>query len=105
MIKRYLLIIFSFFSLVVIGQADNCDCCIEGRILNSSKGTPVPYATILLKGTNDYALADEKGYFKLPNNCPKTFVLVISCLGFESITTEEIKFAANRLIEIKQMED
>jgi TonB-linked SusC/RagA family outer membrane protein len=57
---------------------------LRGRILDD-KGTPLPGATVKIKGTNILTLADINGAFKL-NNVSEDAVLVINYIGYNSVT-------------------
>ena len=54
---------------------------VSGSVTDS-KGTPIPGATVLVKGTHDGASTDEYGNFSLASVRPNA-VLVISSVGFE----------------------
>ncbi|MGJ5642906.1 TonB-dependent receptor [Formosa sp. S-31] len=53
---------------------------INGTI--SSKGQPVAFANIYLKGTSKGAVSDENGYFQLSNINYDNYTLVVSYTGF-----------------------
>jgi hypothetical protein len=56
---------------------------IEGKIKDTS-GNPVPFATVLISGTNHYALADSAGIYCLKNILRGDLTLSVSSIGFYS---------------------
>jgi len=54
---------------------------VSGSVTDA-KGTPIPGATVMVKGTHDGASTDENGHFSLAGVRPNA-VLVISSVGFE----------------------
>ena len=57
---------------------------LDLSIIDEEAGTPLPYATIRLKGTSLGQVANEKGELKLVISNPKDAVLEISYLGFQA---------------------
>lgn len=61
---------------------------ITGKVTDD-KGEPIPYASVVIKGTNTGVAADAAGVFKI--NAKTGDILVISGVGF---TTREVKVGA-----------
>ncbi|TCC98567.1 SusC/RagA family TonB-linked outer membrane protein [Pedobacter hiemivivus] len=57
---------------------------LRGRILDD-KGTPLPGATVKIKGTNIIALANINGEFRI-NNVSEGAILVINYIGYNSVS-------------------
>ncbi|MBI1344592.1 MAG: mucoidy inhibitor MuiA family protein [Terrimonas sp.] len=55
---------------------------LSGRISDES-GKPVPYASILIKGTNTGVASDGQGNFRINATAPSN-ILVVSAVGYES---------------------
>jgi len=53
---------------------------IAGRVTNS-EGNPVPFATVVVKGTNTAASADENGNFSI--QAASNAILVVSAASFQ----------------------
>ncbi|WP_240348229.1 SusC/RagA family TonB-linked outer membrane protein [Longitalea arenae] len=53
--------------------------------VKDTKGDPIPFATIKVKGTNNAVAADADGKFSI--NAPQNATLVISAVGFEQTET------------------
>lgn len=51
-------------------------------IIQDSAGSPIIAASIVVKGTNAFALADDKGEFSIHAKVPLPFTLVITAVGF-----------------------
>jgi len=53
---------------------------VTGQV-KDSKGDPIPFATVKIKGTNNATAADANGKFTI--NAPANATFVISAVGFE----------------------
>lgn len=63
-------------------------------VVRGEKGSPVPGATISLKGSTNHAIADNKGQFSLQTYAPFPIGLAVSSIGF---TTREIEVTEQNL--------
>ena len=68
---------------------------ITGNVIDASTGEPVEFATVVLQVAEsekdvDGAISDEKGHFKLEDIKPGTYNLVVSFIGYETKTIEDI---------------
>lgn len=67
--------------IVVFGQT------FTGRISDSQNATPLPYASIGIKGKSIGGIADSDGYFHINiANASATDTIVVSYLGYHSKT-------------------
>ena len=64
---------------------------IKGRIFNSKNNEPVPFANIVIWGTNIGAVSDFEGNFIFTGVEPGFVELRASAVGFETYITEEIQ--------------
>ena len=72
---------------VLLSHAAIAQTRVAGKVTSSEDGTPVSFATVVVKGNSSLiTTTDENGNFTLPN-IPGNAVLVISSIGF---TTQEI---------------
>jgi iron complex outermembrane recepter protein len=60
-------------------------------VVKGEKGSPVPGATISLKGSTNHAITDNKGEFSLRTYAPFPLTLAVSSIGF---TTAEVEVTA-----------
>jgi hypothetical protein len=67
--------------MVYISRADKI---INGEIIDSATGKPIPSATIRIKGNNAGASADSVGFFSLKSKNEKHATLIISSVGYET---------------------
>ncbi|GAA3954965.1 SusC/RagA family TonB-linked outer membrane protein [Chitinophaga oryziterrae] len=78
---------------------------ISGRTINKSNSTPVPGATVTLKGTNRFTITDEAGKFTIDASTGS--VLVITMIGYQKkevvakTTSLEVEMTEN----ISQLDD
>jgi len=78
-------IIFTFlFNSLLIAQGT-----IKGRVFNSSSNEPVPYASLVIYGTNINTLSDSSGYFSFSRIPPGYYKIVSLAVGFDDTYTEE----------------
>ncbi len=91
--KKSILIVLSIL-LVNIGWAQ---MRVTGRVTSSDDGSPVPYATILIKGVRGAgANTDLDGKYTV-TNVPADAVLVFSCIGY---STQEIPVSGRGVIDV-----
>lgn len=77
------LFFFLFTTLALQGQIR-----IEGQVLNSTDQKPVAHATVYINNTTQKTQTDSKGDFQLHTAQGKQIELVVSRVGFETLTTE-----------------
>ncbi len=94
-------ILFSNLSAQDIGKGT-----IEGRIFNAMNNEPVPFAGIIIRGTNTGAISDLDGKFLFTGIDPGFIQLEASSVGFENYISEEflVTNAKNVYIEIALQE-
>ncbi|MEM7108900.1 MAG: TonB-dependent receptor [Bacteroidota bacterium] len=61
---------------------------IEGQVLIASDRTPLPFATVRLEGTKRGMATREEGTFELKVPQPGDWTLVISAIGYKTVTKE-----------------
>ncbi len=74
----------------VVAQ-DSLQNSIEGLIIDSSNDDPMPFANVIIKGTNIATVSDFDGRFKLQipdSNKVEQLVVVVSSIGY--LTTETL---------------
>lgn len=71
----------SSLASVFVPDSSVTQITVSGSVIDA-KGTPIPGATVMVKGTRDGASTDENGRFSLPAVAPNA-VLVVSSVGFE----------------------
>jgi len=82
-------ILFVVFCIPAAGQST-----LQGRVLDSNSGKPIPAASVFLNNTSIGNSTDEQGYFQLKVPAGR-FDLIVSSIGYEtwsaSITTSAIR--------------
>ena len=64
-----------------VGRAVSQSAGISGRI--SDDGAPVPFANVLLEGTNIGVAADEQGSFSIASVAPGRYRLLVTAVGYK----------------------
>ncbi len=87
----FLYLLFSLFltPLLLLAQ-DEGKGIIEGRIYNAQNNEPVPFANIVIWGTNVGAVSDMDGNFLFTGVTPGFVELRVSSVGFEPYISEQI---------------
>jgi iron complex outermembrane receptor protein len=86
------LILLLFASLPLAAQQQkpkcitDCSCDMAGRVVDQLSKEPLPFATVQLKGSGVGTIADDEGVFHLHNLCDDEFDLVVSFVGYKSVT-------------------
>lgn len=58
---------------------------LEGFVYDKASGEPIPFATVVLKGTSIGANTDLNGHFRLPTTSETSDHLVVSYIGYSSL--------------------
>lgn|GEM_PF-3429987 len=90
---------FAAFFVLLALLADAQNVTLQGVVLKSGTKEPVPYASIIYN-TNKSAITNEEGRFIIVDSIGKIENIIISCVGFKSITpdvhqlkaTEDLRF-------------
>ncbi len=96
MISKVLKILTQLIIAVLLSQSLMAQTGkIKGKVINKLTGEPVPFANILIDGTNKGTTTDIEGNFTL-DDVPVGFVrLRVSFIGFKEKLTEEIFVSKN----------
>ncbi len=81
MIKQFLLFLLFFFSIIAIATAQ--DLTVSGTVTSSDEGMPMPFLTVVIKGTTQGTQTDLDGKFILKHVSSKD-TLVFSFIGYET---------------------
>lgn len=79
------------FVLLVAGfaaAAQVTDANIFGHVIDKNTQEHLPYVNVVIKGTTKGALTDESGHFFITNLSEGKHVVVASCVGYKSVSTE-----------------
>ena len=88
---RYIIITFLLLlNLSGLQAQDEGRGIIEGRIFNTNNNEPVPFANIVIWGTNIGSVSDIDGRFLFTGIRPGYVELRISSVGFDPYVTEQI---------------
>ncbi|MGB1241145.1 MAG: serine hydrolase [Chitinophagales bacterium] len=90
---------FLLFSISLFGQV------INGSILDKSGSNPIPFANILVEGTQIGTTSNEEGRFELSiSKLKDEFTLVISVIGYKTtqVSPSKIKDNATLLIHLEK---
>ncbi len=97
--NKLLLLLMLFVFAFAKGQQPATE--VTGTVISSEDQTPVPGATILIKGTTTGTVTDANGHFTL-KNVPSSAVIVISFVGMQ---TEQVSVSGQKTINVSLVPD
>lgn len=89
------LLIFILF-LLLLGEVNAQEAKITGRIFDARNNEPVPFANIIISGTNIGSTSDLDGNFTFTGIEPGFVRLTASAVGYERKITDEIQLTTAR---------
>ena len=98
----------SFFFAIILATAlpvsSFSQMMFTGKVIGKNDASPIPFATIGIKGKNAGTVADSKGRFRMafPRFVKHTDTVIISSIGFTSL---KLPVSAATDIEEFQMEE
>ena len=66
-------------------KVDRSGNSIEGTVMNSKSGEPLPGANIIIQGTNTGTVSDENGRFHISNAEKENSQIMVSYIGFRTV--------------------
>jgi hypothetical protein len=96
--KRLLLTLTALLGLVFLSFSQNEK--LSGKVLNN-KNEPVVGASIKLESSNAGAISDVDGNFTLSLAIGKKYTLIISSVGYETKTIQDVEVSAARANELQ----
>ena len=73
---------------------------IYGRVFDASTKQPIPFANVIVLGTNNGAATDEQGYFKITGLPLNTYQVRASVVGFNPQTKTDVVIQTSKPAEI-----
>ena len=89
--KLSLLLLLALFPAGVFAQV----ATVKGTVTDAGTGDPVPYATVVVKGTSNWTTTDKDGLYSIES--PANGVLSVSLLGYSNV---EEKVNGRTLVDI-----
>ncbi|MGE5848470.1 MAG: TonB-dependent receptor [Ignavibacteria bacterium] len=95
--KCLIIIILYLFNLTI---AQSADVSVYGRVLDAQTKNPIPFANILVIGTNYGAASDDQGYYQISDLPFNTYQLRASAIGYGTLTKTDVIVQPGRPAEI-----
>lgn len=86
MTSRYLFLTVTFFSAIIALQAQTGK--VRGFVYEKATDAPIPYANVVVNGTQVGAVANDEGYFVLSNVPVGVVEVSASFLGYETVSKQ-----------------
>ena len=81
--KKFKYFFFAALALFVTSLAAAQDFTVTGTVLDASTGEPVPFAALMVKGTNSGTSTDADGRFSI--SAPRNATVVVSSIGYKTM--------------------
>ncbi len=88
-----------FFSLSLTAQKGR----IEGKVKQIDNNQPLPFANVIIIGTNIGSSTDFDGKFIITNLDPGEYTLQISSVGFKTLITQPVQVINNKTTSLEFM--
>ncbi|MEP0265289.1 TonB-dependent receptor [Dokdonia sp.] len=97
--KQFFLFTMLLLSLVTQAQENGS---IAGTLTDkeSADGQPLPFASVIIKGTTQGSTSGFDGNYIISNVAPGTYTLVISFVGYETLEVPNVVVASDKTITI-----
>ncbi|HON19228.1 MAG TPA: TonB-dependent receptor, partial [Salinivirgaceae bacterium] len=89
-INRTLLLILLIFTGILNGQNTDAGASLRGRVYNSETNEGVPFANIVVYGTNIGTISDFDGKFVFYGLQPGYIKIAVSAIGFETAISPDV---------------
>ena len=89
--KNWLLLI-----LLIPGGLFAQNGIIKGKITDKASNEPIPFANVLLIGTDNGTTTDENGVYEISGLTPGLYSIRVSFVGYEDANTFEIQVSNNK---------
>jgi hypothetical protein len=71
---------------------------IVGRVTDSQNGEPLPFANVIVRGTNWGAMTDLDGDYALGEILPGKYIVSVALLGYERCSSSELIAKENSIV-------
>jgi len=88
--KQTIILILGLLIMLQVQAQEKTDAMLFGDVKSTSSKEHIPYATIIVKGTNIGTLADGTGHYKLANLPVGKCIIVAHSLGYKSQEKEVV---------------
>lgn len=89
-----------FLALLLFGSSTETQAGVTGKIsgtiTDKDTGEPLPFANVLLVGTNWGASTDQDGHYVIINVPPSTYELTVRYIGYAATTVSGIRVSVDR---------
>lgn len=96
--KIYFITIVIFCTTNLLAQ--ELSSYIYGRVFDFTTKQPIPFANIIVPGTNFGAATNENGYFKIENLPVNTYQVRASVIGYNQLTKTDVVIQSGKPAEV-----
>ncbi len=91
--KSLLAVLFIPASIILFAQTGGK---LKATITESGSNAPIEFANVLVEGTTNGGITDEKGFVEVTDIPPGTYNIKISCIGYHPKTVFEIEITKGK---------
>ncbi len=92
---RITLLVFFFLPISLFAQG-----ILKGRVFNPVNNEPVPFANVLILGTELGGISDENGNYEISSIPPGLYNVRASFVGFKPLTQFEVQISLARSVQL-----
>ncbi len=74
---------------------------IVGRVTANDTGEPLPFANVMIDGTNRGTATDDHGDFYLINITPGVYTIKVLMIGYEPLIIQNVRISVNRTTNVE----
>ncbi|MBK6682684.1 MAG: TonB-dependent receptor [Ignavibacteriales bacterium] len=98
--RKYKIALLILFMLSPVMVSAPLSGVISGKVINIATKQPVPFATVVVVGTQKGATTFDDGSFSIDGLEPGTYQVRVSAIGFATITRADVLVTNNKPAEI-----
>src|ERR1700758_2118337 len=96
MLRSFFSLIFILSFLSKIGAQEIPSGSIKGKVIDKATKQPIPGAIVVIKGTQIAVTSDSLGLFVLNKISEGNYSIIISLIGYQEKTINDIQVARNK---------
>ncbi len=94
---RIRIILSTIIALGLICNYSFAQIILKGTVINSADKKPVPFANVIITGTNTGGTTNENGEFEISNVKPGYHTITASCIGYNSKVSDDIFITSDKI--------